>query len=41
MTLALRSNEDNTWFSSNRPGEKPGDNIYYYRKMEVYLKLKV
>ncbi|MBX2907875.1 MAG: OmpA family protein [Taibaiella sp.] len=38
ISLALRSNEDNTWFSSNRPGEKLGDNVYFYRKMELYLR---
>lgn len=41
MSLALRSNEDNTWFSSNRPAEKKSDNIFWYRKMEVYLRANV
>lgn len=41
MTLAMRSNDVNTWISSNRPAEKQGDNIFFYRKMEVYLRVKV
>jgi outer membrane protein OmpA-like peptidoglycan-associated protein/tetratricopeptide (TPR) repeat protein len=41
MSLAIRTGEDNTWFSSNRPAAMGGDNIFFYRKMEVYLNLKI
>jgi outer membrane protein OmpA-like peptidoglycan-associated protein/tetratricopeptide (TPR) repeat protein len=41
ISLAIKTGEDNTWFSSNRPAAKGGDNIYFYRKMEVYLRLTV
>jgi outer membrane protein OmpA-like peptidoglycan-associated protein/tetratricopeptide (TPR) repeat protein len=41
ISLAISSNAHKAWFSSNRPATKGGDNIYFYRKMEVYLLLRV
>lgn len=40
MTLSLPA-EGSGYFSSDRPAEKRGDNIYYYRRMNVYLALSV
>lgn len=41
ITLAISSSAHKAWFSSSRPATKGSDNIYYYRKMEIYLQLLV
>lgn len=40
MTLSLPS-EGSGYFSSDRPAPKAGDNIYFYRHMNVYLAVSV
>lgn len=40
MTLSLPA-EGSGYFSSDRPATKSGDNIYYYRHMNVYLAVSV
>ena len=41
ISLALYPDGSSTYFSSNRPAQKGGDNIYFFRKEKVYLQLNV
>ena len=41
ISLALFADGRSTYFSSNRPAKKSGDNIYYYKCQKAFLQLKV
>jgi len=41
ISLALYADGRNTYFSSNRPAAKGGDNVYFYKKEKVFLQLTV
>ena len=41
ISLAIKPDGMRTWFSSNRPASKGGDNIYFFRKEKVFLQLNV
>jgi len=41
MSLALYADGRSSYFSSNRPSAKKGDNIYYYKRIVDYLNLNV
>lgn len=41
ISLAINTESANTWFSSNRPAEKGGDNIFFYGKRKAYMRLRV
>jgi len=41
ISLALYADGRSSWFSSNRPAARGGDNIYYYKREKVFLKLIV
>ncbi len=41
ISLALYADGRSTYFSSNRPAAKGSDNIYYYKREKIYLKLEV
>lgn len=41
ISLAMRPDLGSTYFSSNRPAGKGGDNIFFYRKVQIYLQLNV
>ena len=41
ISLAMPAHGGKTWFSSNRPAAKGGDNIYYYKREKIFLKLNV
>jgi len=41
ISLALYADGRSSYFSSNRPAAKGGDNIYFYKRRKVYLKLTV
>ena len=39
ISLAMYADGRSTYFSSNRPAEKGGDNIYFYRREKVFLQM--
>jgi tetratricopeptide (TPR) repeat protein len=41
ISLALYADGRSSYFSSSRPAEKGGDNIYYYKREMVFLDLKI
>jgi outer membrane protein OmpA-like peptidoglycan-associated protein/tetratricopeptide (TPR) repeat protein len=41
ISLALLTDGGSTYFSSNRPAAKGGDNIYRYKKEKIFLQLHV
>lgn len=41
VSLAMRADNDKIYFSSNRPAAKNGDNLYFYKKNQLWLKLLV
>lgn len=41
ISLAIHTSGKRTWFSSNRPAAKGGDNIYFFKKEKIFLKLNV
>jgi outer membrane protein OmpA-like peptidoglycan-associated protein/tetratricopeptide (TPR) repeat protein len=41
ISLALFADERSTYFSSNRPAAKGGDNIYFYKKEKIFLQVTV
>ena len=41
ISLAMFADDRSTYLSSNRPSSKGGDNVFYYRKVKVYLQLNV
>lgn len=41
ISLALYADGRSTYFSSNRPASKGGDNIYFYKKEKIFLLLNV
>lgn len=41
ISLAINTDSAGAWFSSNRPAERGGDNIYYYAKRKVYVQLHI
>ncbi len=41
ISLALPANGGSGYFSSDRPAGKGGDNIYYYRRMKLYVQVHV
>ena len=41
ISLALFADGRSTYFSSNRPAPKGGDNIYFYKKEKIFLQLNV
>ncbi len=41
ISLAMYGDDRDTYFSSNRPAIKGGDNIYFYEKKRIFLKLIV
>lgn len=41
ISLALFADGRSSYFSSNRPAAKGGDNIYYYKKEKLFLQLNV
>jgi outer membrane protein OmpA-like peptidoglycan-associated protein len=40
ISLALLADGGSSYFSSNRPAAKRGDNIYFYTRQQVFLKLE-
>ena len=41
ISLALYADGRSSWISSNRPGPKGGDNIWYYKRQKLYLLVNV
>lgn len=41
MSMALYADGNNGYFASNRPGDKGGDNIYYFNANKIYLDIKI
>jgi outer membrane protein OmpA-like peptidoglycan-associated protein len=41
VSLAMHGQDDNAYFSSNRPAAKKGDNLYFYKKNQLFLKVIV
>ncbi len=41
ISLSVNAANGNTWFSSNRPAPKGGDNIYFYKRTKVFLQIIV
>jgi peptidoglycan-associated lipoprotein len=41
ISLALKADGGSCYFSSNRPADKGGDNIYFYKKEKVWLQLNI
>lgn len=41
ISLAITHDEKAIWLSSDRPAEVGGDNVYYFRKQQQFLELKV
>lgn len=41
ISLALRADGGNAYFSSNRPAQKGGDNIYFFRKQKIFLAINI
>ncbi len=41
ISLALFADGRSTYFSSNRPAAKGGDNIYFYKKEKIFLQVTV
>lgn len=41
ISLAFSTRAKGTYLSSNRPAAKGGDNIYFFRKMKIFLQLNV
>jgi hypothetical protein len=41
LSLALPANSGSGYFSSDRPSKMAGDNIFFYRRMKLYMKVIV
>jgi outer membrane protein OmpA-like peptidoglycan-associated protein/tetratricopeptide (TPR) repeat protein len=41
ISMAIAAGGNSGYFSSDRPADKKGDNIYYFRRTKVYLEISV